>query len=100
MIAAAPHLRLVGEGKSCDCDGVTGPAECGRCGGRHVILTGRDHMLLETVVEAARALMVAQLRLERAQGVRVETEHELLAADAWQTLRDSLWSERRARGGR
>jgi hypothetical protein len=65
-----------------------------------VTLTGREHQLLTTAVEAARELMAAQLRMERAQGVRVETEHEMLVADRWQTLRDSLWSERKARGAR
>jgi hypothetical protein len=99
MTAAAPHLRLVGEPKSCACPDVTGVVTCSECDGTLVVMTKREHLLLETVVEAARALMAAQLRMERAQGVRVETERELLTADAWQTFRDSLWAERRARGG-
>jgi hypothetical protein len=97
--AATPHLRLVGEGKACECPDLTGVITCATCEGELMVLSKREHLLLSAVVEAARALMTAQLRLERIQGARLETDPELLVADKWQTFRDSLWAQRRARGG-
>jgi hypothetical protein len=99
---AVIRLDAVREGKACSCPGsadLLGNLTCATCGGQLVLLSARERMLIATVVEAARGLMAAQLRLERAQGAQVETEPEILVADAWQTFRDALWAERRARGG-
>lgn len=60
----------------------------------------RRRLLEQAVLEAARAIMAAQLRFERARGTPREVEHELVLADAWQTLRDCCFAERTARGGR
>lgn len=61
----------------------------------------RDALLRDAVIEAARQLMAAELRVERAaarDASGVEWEDVVMAKEeAWQTLRDSLSAERATR---
>ena len=61
----------------------------------------RENLLKEAVIEAARELMAAELRLERgaARDVAGDAWLDLVSAkeQAWQTLRDSLTAERSTR---
>ena len=58
----------------------------------------RRELLRDAVVEAARALLAAELRRERVEGARLYSDLDCQVADALQTLRECLSAERAARG--
>ena len=60
-------------------------------------LLERDELLRDAVIEAARMLMAAELRYDRAPDCSKAAPFILERREALQTLRDALFAERRAR---